>query len=224
MNTLFSMFKNCLKQRGQLAASSMLILLLSAIASPSMAAYCSLRDPITAIQTLYPDSTHYESVVKPITLATRQQISERLPFTIHYNEIGKHTLYLVLNNDQRSGIVQARSELSSWGLIEIAWAINADLSIHDLVFQRCRSPKCNNSLRSQVRTALQGKSFEDILPLLTADGLDFTLEGKALFPDHQPLHLTIIHSALKTLAITGISWSDILLDLQKRNQSHLVEP
>jgi hypothetical protein len=72
-------------------------------ANPGFSAYCSLRDPLVAIQTLYPDATQHRSIVRPVDEKVRTIVAERLPFTLHFNEIGKHTLYLVMNDSDEIG-------------------------------------------------------------------------------------------------------------------------
>ncbi len=182
--------------------------------NPSWAAFCSLRDPILAIQHLYPNYNRYRSIVRPIDREVRNRVSQRLPFTLHYNEIGKHTLYLISENDSALGFVQARSELSDWGLIEIAWAITPELTIKGLDFQRCRSPQCNDDVKSQIQSAIGGMSFQDLVQLINADGSDLTDNAKSLFPQNRRLHLTIVRSALKTLAVTELAWGDIVSTIQ----------
>lgn len=185
--------------------------------SPLQAAYCSLRDPVSAIRTLYPEANSHRSVVQSITEKTRRKIAQRLPFTLHFNEIGRHTLYVISQNNMSIGFVHARSELSDWGLIEIAWAITPDLTINNLFFQRCRSPQCNEKLKQQVLNDLKGKKINDILLML-----DNT--GQALAPDisHryfgvENLALALLRSSLKTITATEYGWQDTIQQIQRKH-------
>ncbi len=108
-------------------------------------AYCSLRDPMAAIHHLYPQATDHQSIVKVVDKEARNAVSEQLPFTLHFNELGKHTLYVALDDKTPTGLIHARSELSDWGIVEIAWALNFDLSVHNFYIQRCRIPACSDS-------------------------------------------------------------------------------
>ena len=186
----------------------LLVTLATMLPSAAIAAYCSLRDPILAIQTLYPDATQHRSIVRPVDQKVREQISQRLPFTLHFNEIGKHTLYLVAKNKRPLGFVQARSELSGWGLIEVAWAINPDLTVGGLIFQRCRSPACSETVKSTMQTLLKGRSFNDILPLISDDGFSLSAEAKTQLPEQQPLYLIILRSALKPWRL--LNWHGLM--------------
>ena len=62
-------------------------------------AYCALRDPVRQIGELYPGHS-YVSHVGVVTTAARKEVSNRLPFTLHFNELGSHTLYAVGKGDQ----------------------------------------------------------------------------------------------------------------------------
>ncbi len=201
-------------------AVALLLALLIGIPKAADAAYCSLRDPIVAIQTLYPNATQHRSIVRPIDKKIRREIAKLLPFTLHYKEIGRHTLYLVNNEDESIGFVQARSEASDWGLVEIAWAISPDMTIDGMVLQRCRGPQCNAALKNQVQHALYGKSFSQLLTLLSADGNALSNESKSTIGGAQPLLLTMLRSALKTLAVTELAWGDVVETAQSTTDNH----
>ncbi|BBB31210.1 hypothetical protein [Neptunomonas japonica] len=187
-----------------------IVVILVSFSIPVSAAFCSLRDPIFAIHSLYPEATKHRSIIRPIDQQMRREVSERLPFTIHHNEIGKHTLYQVLDGSNSIGFVQARSELSEWGLIEIAWAISPNMKIEGLAFQRCRSFECNDTLINEVEAVLQGKSFSELLLLISADGQGLSEHAQGVFSKNSAMHLLILSSALKTLAITELAWGDVI--------------
>jgi len=176
------------------------------ITNDSIAAFCSLRDPISAIQTLYGQDYKYRSLVTTITEADRFAVKEKLPFTIHQNEIGKHTLYVLYKKNKREGFLQARSEWAEWGLVEIAWAINIDRSLKGFYFQRCRSPQCNDDTIKYISSKITNQTFDHLKTLLSNDGKSLSLLGKKSFKKTPELALLILQSALKTLVITDISW------------------
>ncbi|WP_166424829.1 hypothetical protein [Paraglaciecola sp. 20A4] len=182
------------------------VLLLVLVSFHSNAAFCSLRDPVSAIQALYTQDYQFRTVVSDVTEADREQLKQLLPFTIHQSEVSKHTLYVLYNDDQPQGFLQARSEWAKWGLVEIAWAINLDRSLKGFYFQRCRSPQCNETVLASINQALGGKSFAQVRGLLSDDGKALSPQGLAAFPIAPNLALLTLHSALKTLAITDISW------------------
>lgn len=199
-------------------------------ATPLQAAYCSLRDPVLAINTLYSGATTHRSVVKTITGKTRNAIAQRLPFTLHFNELGRHTIYVAYYQDKPLGFVHARSELSDWGLIEIAWALTPDLTIDDFFFQRCRSPECSESLRQRVLADIKGQSLDNILALMDKSANALVPELAQKYKGESELVLSLLRSALKTIAATQYGWPNTVLNAQridflnsalKRNDMHV---
>jgi len=170
------------------------------------AAFCSLRDPISAIQTLYKEGYQFRSLVTDVTEDDRLKIKQQLPFTILQSEVGKHTLYVLDKDNAHTGFLQARSEWAKWGLVEIAWAINVDRSIKGFYYQRCRSPQCNDNVAKKINSILQNKTFSQLKVLLSEDGKTLSPEGKKAFTQAPALSLLTLRSALKTLIITDISW------------------
>jgi hypothetical protein len=181
-------------------------LLLSAFSGPLNAAYCSLRDPVAAINVLYPENNSHRSIVRPISQEARQLISSELPFTLHFNEIGQHTLYIAQNEKQVVGFIHTRSELSKSGIIEIAWAMNLDMSLNGFFFQRCRSPACVGALPQQLSQHLKGKTYSDLLLMLDETSSNLTPAMQLQYGVKSDLVLSVIRSALKTISITQIAW------------------
>ncbi len=179
----------------------------------SQAAYCSLRDPVVAINTLYPDASHHLSITKEVNRHSRNQISERLPFTLLFNELGKHTLYVVMEDNTPLGFIHARSELTGSGLIEVVWAINLDMTIKDSYFQRCRDPKSRDPIFiADMKKRVQGKSFNQLLKLVDK-------HQNAFSNDNPDLISAVTKSALKTIAVTEFVWGE---DIDKFKRKALV--
>ncbi len=187
------------------------------MSSSAYAAFCSLRDPVSAMQILYEDGYQYRSVVATVTEQDRLAVKEKLPFTIHQSEVNKHTLYVLYKDRKATGFLQARSEWAKWGLVEIAWAINLDRSLKGFYFQRCRSPECNDSVVQSINKQLHNKSFAQLKSLLTLDGVALSETGKKAFSTSPTLSLLVLRSALKTLAITDISWAKYITKIESNN-------
>lgn len=206
---------NLLTTSQQYLKISMFLMVL--VTLPTEAAFCSLRDPISAIQALYSEEYQFKTVVTDVTEADREQMKQHLPFTIHQSEVAKHTLYVLYNGQKAEGFLQARSEWAKWGLVEIAWAINLDRTLRGFYFQRCRSPQCNDTVVRSISHVLKGKSFTQLKSLLSDDGESLSSYGQSVFPIAPNLALLTLRSALKTLAITDISWKK---DLQNLANTH----
>ena len=180
-------------------------------------AYCALRDPYSAIQTLYPEADSHYSIVRIISPETRDYVGENLPFSLHFNELGKHTLYVVTENQRPMGLIHARSEPYSWGLVEIVWSLNTDLSIRDFKFQRCRSKSCKYLETDEFKTQLQGKNQAELKKLLASDGQSLR-EGVLKVPQGaESLALSVVRSALKTSVVTEYAWRDDLIAINPKN-------
>lgn len=174
-------------------------------------AYCALRDPVDAIQSLYPEADDYYSIVRIIGPETRDHVATRLPFSLHFNELGRHTLYVATRQKQPIGIIHSRSESSAWGLVEIIWSFNTDLTIRDFRFQRCRSSNCDKVASPAFKAQLTGKSAAQLKQLITDDG-DAIRPGAVTVPDGaDALALSVLRSALKTGVVTRYVWWDDLL-------------
>ncbi len=180
----------------------------------SQAAYCSLRDPIAAINMLYPDASHHLSITKEVNRHSRDKISERLPFTLLFNELGKHTLYAVMQDKIPLGFIHARSELTDSGLIEVVWAINLDMTIKDSYFQRCRDPKSKDPIFiADMKKRIQGKSFTQLLALIEGHQSEFSSDS----PD---LISAVTKSALKTIAVTEFVWEKDIKEFRRKALVH----
>ena len=169
-------------------------------------AYCSLRDPVSAIQYLYPAATNHQSIVKVVGKEARASLSDVLPFTLHFNELGKHTLYVALNDRKPSGLIHARTELTDRGLIEIAWALDLDLSIKNFYIQRCRLAECKDEKIEFLRNFVKGKTFEEVLSLYNSADKELYEELFYQTEEMRSLISSIIQSALKTMVITDLVW------------------
>jgi hypothetical protein len=191
---------------------TLLILVLSA-ASPRPAeaiAYCSLRDPISAIQNFFPNMTDYRSFLGAVDLNVRDHLQAELGYDMHFNEFGKHTLYLVYADETPVGLVQARTEKGDWGLDEIAWALDFDFRVRDFRYQRSRSRWRHEVETQAFKNELIGKNFEELKSMLSNDGMLLTSRPEFLAPEAEQLATTVIRSALKTIAVTQVVWRETL--------------
>ncbi len=178
-------------------------------------AYCSLKDPVSAIHALFPEATSHKSIVKVVGKNTRSTISKELPFTLQFNELGKHTLYIASEKNTPIGLVHSRTEQTKWGLIEVAWALNLDYSIRDFYIQRCRLPACNGSNLDFLKKTLKNKSYKNVLSLLNKNGSQLAIEIPSKSKDIPELTLSILQSALKTISVTKIVWKDDIENIKR---------
>ena len=184
--------------------SSAWVLLVAALASvmPTQAsmgqAYCALRDPVRVLYEAYPDADGHRSIIRTVTVEDRAAIAQVLPFTIHFDELGRHTLYVTVQEGLPLGVLHVRSERGRYGLVEIAWSLNLDGQITGASFQRCRDSKLRAALNDQLLAKLSGTDVPMLLRLLDEDG--WSEEARML-----------IRSAAKTATVTFIVWEKDLL-------------
>lgn len=194
--------------------SSRLILtaLLSCLTAGELAAqrseaFCALRDPDREIRLLAPGYDRYVSLVRTITRDSRGKILEEVPFSMHFDELGQHTLYVALGEKREVlGYVHVRSESFSWGLVRIAWMMDTDLNITGYRFQRCRSPHRVELESATTSEQIIGKSSKELSALLSPEGDEFR-EGAVVISDEgRELMHVMIRSAIKTRVVTEIVW------------------
>ena len=180
------------------------LLLVAALASAILTqasmgqAYCALRDPVRVLYEVYPDADGHRSIIRTVTIEDRTAIAQVLPFTIHFDELGRHTLYVTVQEGLPLGVLHVRSERGRYGLTEIAWSLNLDGQITGVAFQRCRDAKLRSALNDQLRDKLIGADVPMLLRLLDEDG--WSEDARML-----------IRSAAKTATVTVIVWEEDLL-------------
>ncbi len=173
-------------------------------------AYCALRDPVSVIRRFNPESDGYRSLVGKVTAPVREQVSERLPFTIHLKELGAHTLYVASRAGTPETLIHVRSEKGRWGLVEIAWILGLDLKVKGYAFQRCRDGNRELLESDVVQAQFSGKGFVELRKMLTEDGTRLRPGALEVSPAGEDLAETLVRSALKTIAVTEIVWPEEL--------------
>lgn len=186
-----------------------LLIQLTSFASHAKA-FCALRDPVAQIYQLYPDADNYRSIVRTVDDNIRQQIIDRLPnHQLHHDELGRHTLYIPLRQGKPIGIVHVRSEQSRWGLVEIAWALDFDLTVVDFTFQRSRALDSKRLSREVFKQQLAGKNFAALSRYISTT--DQLADANA-----QTLSAVVLVNGLKTLLVTELAWSTEISHLKNQ--------
>ncbi|MCH6258100.1 hypothetical protein MLD52_16180 [Puniceicoccaceae bacterium K14] len=172
-------------------------------------AYCALRDPEVAIREMYPEATSFRSIVRVIDKTTRADVAEVLPpQTLHFGELGRHTLYIVKEYDTTIGFVQVRSESTNWGLMEVAWAMDMGLRIKDFRLQRCRDKNRGKIEADSFREHLRGLNFADLKEKVRSDGDGLIPESLPIPAGSEALVKSLVFCGLKTLLVTELAWNE----------------
>jgi hypothetical protein len=191
-----------------------LLLAFTSINSHSKA-FCALRDPVAQIYQLYPQADSYRSIVRTIDENTRQKAMKLLPGQqLHIDELGRHTLYVAMKKEQPIGIVHVRSEQSRWGLIEIAWALDLNLTVIDFDFQRSRALGQQIVKQQSFKQLLIGKNFAQLSEYIDQQGNLINPQFNFQAQKAPELAKVVLVNALKTLLVTQLAWSQELQQLK----------
>ncbi len=166
-------------------------------------AYCALRDPVRSLYEAYPEADGHRSIIRTVTVDDRVAISKILPFTIHFDELGRHTLYVLVKEERPIGFLHVRSERGRYGLAELAWSLDLHGRITDITIQRCRNSALRNAANDELRARLKGADVQTILDILDEEG--WSEESRML-----------LQSAAKTAAVTRIVWEEDVLPAEAK--------
>lgn len=205
-NSTFSPRSRARLASGHLAA--LLLGLVLIVPDAKAIAFCALRDPDRQIRELFPESTAHLSSVALIDAKAREAVLQSLPFDFHAREFGRHTLYVVLNGDERIGFVHSRTEASNWGLMEVVWALDPDLRIRGFRFQRCRGPGCPVAQSESARELMEGRSATELLEALDNQSWQAAIASSPELAPHEELLEALARSAVKTIQVTAAIWND----------------
>ena len=194
-------------------SAALLTLLISVASSLPAQAFNALRDPKNSVFRAFPEASGYKCIIRPVTGVNRALVLKRLPFRIHFNELGDHALYAAFRGERPVGIVHARSEESRWGFAEIAWALDLDLRIRGFKFHRCRN-KHRDALETSVfAKSLQGLGGDKLAKLLTPEN-EVRPGARGIPRGARRLAGVVLRSAIKTIALTRTAWHQDLRRLR----------
>lgn len=191
------------------------------VGSVEAQAYCALRVPEVTIQKFFPGCNH-RVTTKTIDNAVRLEVGRRLPFNLHFNELGRHSVYFITDpakSDSFQGLVHVRSEPGDAGLNEIAWALDEDLRVIDFRFQRFRGKTgyLQSIESASVRDLIIGAGYDDLRALLSRSGGSLAGDVGPFAPEVKELVKQIIHCGLKTIITTEEAWSADLWDVRVKS-------
>lgn len=172
-----------------------------------------LRDPRGSVFRAFPEADSFRAIVRDVDRAARSEVERRLPFKVHFNELGPHALYVAFRERKPLGLMYLRREEGRWGITEVAWALTLDLRIVGFDMLRGRSQYGHALARSAFARRLVGLGYEDVAALQGADGA-LALEDGVVFEGGEHLARTVLRSAMKTLLVTDAVWRGELSKLQ----------
>ena len=199
----------------------LLCLSLLVTAFPSNAgaqAFCALRDPHTAIGQLFPEATTHRSMVRRLGPGEQTELRRRFSEDLPNYEFGEHTVYAVFRDNEPLGVVHVRSEKGTWGLLEIAWALDLDLRLRAFRLQRGYEAGARDLLAGPFPDRVAGLGLEQ-LSREKALGLNSTLLVD--LPEEQKVFAaTLLQAAPRAIAATRGGWQPDLAELRALAQGN----
>ena len=173
--------------------------------SAAHAANCALRNPDRQIYEMFPEATNYRSIVGKVDASLKGTIEGKAGSSLTLNDLGKHTLYIVMNRTNPIGLVHARSEVGSRGSIELVWALDMNLNVKDFRVQRSRERNTGAIKAPGFREHLVGKDLQGLQGfLLGSDAVNIKALG---VPDEaSSISHTAVLSGVKTVVITDLAF------------------
>ena len=126
------------------------------------AANCALRSPDRQIYEMFPEATSYRTVEANVDAAVKPVIEKALMSEISFSDLGKHVVYLILEDSIPVGFVHARSEIGKYGSVELVWAMDLDLTIRDFRVQRSREKQTKVIKSADFRDHMVGKKLSEL--------------------------------------------------------------
>jgi len=180
----------------------------------------SIESPLALARSLFPGAERCEPQVRSINSSRAKVISTLLPKSVPYHELGERVVYSVRGQSTPLGLLHVRHETGEWGLIEIAWQLNLDLTVRDFTLLRCRETERNTIESPEFRALLQGKDLKALSQLLDDNGALDT-EAISLPANAHRFARTLIASALKSLAANQVGWALTTLKLRMSEAASL---
>ncbi len=198
----------------------LLCLILLGMAFPSNGgaqAFCALRDPHTAIVELFPEATSHRSMVRRLGPGEQRELRRRFSEDLPNYEFGEHTVYAVFRDREPLGVVHVRSEKGTWGLLEIAWALDLELQLRAFRLQRGYEAGASDLLAGPFPDRIAGLGLEE-LSREKALGPDSALLVD--LPEEQKVFAgALLQAAPRAIAATRVGWQSDLAELRALAES-----
>jgi hypothetical protein len=159
----------------------------------------------------FPEAGSCRRIVRDVDRKARTAIEHQLPFKVHFDELGPHTLFVAFRGRQPIGLLYLRSEEGEWGLTDIAWALSLDLRVLAFRFQRGRSRHLQDLEASAFASNLVGLDFAGVSGLITAPT---DADRARVPPGAEQLATTVLRSCAKALLVIDTVWREEIQKLQ----------
>ena len=178
-----------------------------AIGSVATAQTPKLDDPQRSLFRAFPAADGYRVIERKVATADRIRIEKRVPFRLHYDDVGRHSLYVALRGRRPIGMIFVQREASQFGLTAVEWALTFDLQITEFRFQNARSPHRRKLERSTFVRSLSGKRSSDLAAMLDEHGR-LTKLPDGIPAEARDLATAVVRSGVKAMAVLDVVWRE----------------
>jgi hypothetical protein len=150
----------------------------------------------------FPEADSVRQIPRDVDEAARAEIERRLPFRVHFQELGQHRLYVAFRDHRPIGLLYSRAEETEWGHSDIGWAISLERRIVGFEFAASRSRKADEIASTSFAKHLVGRSFAELcagFPALARPDAETD-------PRLHDLVRTVLRSALAATAVVEVVW------------------
>jgi len=166
-----------------------------------------LRDTEAMVFRAFPEADSMRRIIRDVGREARAELEQALPFRVHFDELGPHTLFVASRGRRPVGLFYLRTEEAAWGFTEIGWALDLELRVQGFAFRRGRNQHMRELERSGFAKSLIGRDAARIRELLAPPaGKPPTLEGVPAGAEE--LAQTCLRSAMKALLVTELVWRE----------------
>ena len=164
-----------------------------------------LDDPQRSVFRAFPAANAYRVIVRDVDAAARKLVEDRLPFRVHYDELGAHSLYVAMRDARPVGMIYVQYEEGTSGLAAVEWAISFDMRVQSFHFQRMRSASRASLVRSPFVRLLNGCSAAQLVSMLDENG-QLRDGTRGVTGGTEQLAGAVVRSGVKTFALLGSVW------------------
>lgn len=168
---------------------------------------------LTAVFHAFPEADSYRQIQRDVDRQTRTEVEQSLPFRLHFDELGKHTLLVAFRSRRPIGLVYLRSEESEYGLTEVAWAMSLDLRVLGFELPRCRNRHRRDLENSAFAKELAGRDSSQLVAMFKSEP-PVTSDTTRVPAGAEQLADLVLRSALKALRVAELVWHDDVEKLQ----------
>jgi hypothetical protein len=102
--------------------------------------------------------------------------------------------------------LHARTEKGDWGLDELVWAFNPDLTVHGVKYQRSRSTGRELIESADFNHWLSGNTVDGLRALLSPDATQLAARPQFVSTALEARIASIIRSGIKALLVCQYTW------------------